>query len=96
MGQHDGQLYRPQQYQYPYSYYNSPTSADVFAPNKTSANYHQILKTKSKNQMKFIMHSIYLTQLHFKQLQTNFTQTILLPLTVKTVELATLTAITPN
>ncbi|XP_050896646.1 uncharacterized protein LOC127103426 [Lathyrus oleraceus] len=36
MVQHDGQLYGLQQYQYPCSYYNSPTSADVFAPNKTS------------------------------------------------------------
>ncbi|KAI5409179.1 hypothetical protein KIW84_054837 [Lathyrus oleraceus] len=34
MFQHDGQLYGLQQYQYPCSYYNSPTSADVFAPNK--------------------------------------------------------------
>ncbi|AES80840.1 YTH domain-containing protein ECT4 [Medicago truncatula] len=35
--QHDGQMYGLQQYQYPCSYYNSPTSADgSFAPNKTS------------------------------------------------------------
>ncbi|XP_027188419.1 YTH domain-containing protein ECT2-like isoform X2 [Cicer arietinum] len=35
--QHDGQLYGLQQYQYPGSYYKTPTSADAsFAPNKTS------------------------------------------------------------
>ncbi|CAL5193096.1 unnamed protein product [Lathyrus oleraceus] len=42
MVQHDGQLYGLQQYQYPCSYYNSPTSADVFAPNKTSVAQREI------------------------------------------------------
>ncbi|KAJ1433242.1 YTH domain [Sesbania bispinosa] len=41
--QHDGQLYGLQQYQYPCSYYKSPTSADVsFAPNKISVSQGEI------------------------------------------------------
>ncbi|XP_058737735.1 YTH domain-containing protein ECT2-like isoform X2 [Vicia villosa] len=42
MVQHDGQLYGLQQYQYPCSYYNSPTSTDVFAPNKTSVAQREV------------------------------------------------------